>query len=190
MKKQILLGKGFFNWPSAERRSDRYGTVWLLNEEDEETVLPMNRELSGKKGKLIVHILRTRQSSHIGDLFRGIFPQMPRLGEDIELGEGTLFFEECKWGFSVGLKPDDERGNDWLDPKKLYRCHDQFVELYFEQERWAMEHPCRDCSEKNECFESFDCEECSHYVGVTEFDEEPYPGEEVAENEGQDPSEL
>jgi len=40
-------------------------------------------------------------------------------------------------------------------------------------------HPCKGCSSKRECFESFDCEEYQHYIGVTEFDEELYEGGEA-----------
>ncbi len=33
----------------------------------------------------------------------------------------------------IGLKPGDGRKTDWLDPKKLYRAHAQYVELYFKE---------------------------------------------------------
>lgn len=131
-EKQIKIGKGFFNWPSRERRSDRYGTVWLLAEDDE-TVLPFDKSIEGKKGKLIVKILGTRQSRHIGDFCRGFFPETPKQGETIELGFGIVFFDSSEWGSAIGLRPLENRKNDWLNPEKLYRCHDQVVELYFEE---------------------------------------------------------
>jgi hypothetical protein len=30
---------------------------------------------------------------------------------------------------AVGLAPDDRRHADWLDPRALYRCHNQTVRL-------------------------------------------------------------
>ncbi|WP_030472510.1 hypothetical protein [Lentzea aerocolonigenes] len=30
---------------------------------------------------------------------------------------------------AVGLAPDDDRDTDWLDPRALYRCHNQTVRL-------------------------------------------------------------
>lgn len=33
----------------------------------------------------------------------------------------------------VGLKPEDGRKTDWLNPHNLYRAHEQTVRLYFEE---------------------------------------------------------
>lgn len=125
----MVIGTGRLSWDRSERVSDRYGTVQLFDGDAEVTPdLAFVRATVPARGHLIAKVLYTRKSEHVGDLFRGIFPSTPDVGEIIDLGEGTLFSE----GNSVGLFPDDRRESDWLDPKKLYRAHDQDVMLIFE----------------------------------------------------------
>jgi hypothetical protein len=141
-EKKIFLGKGILTWTRHERIGDRYGIVFLMQDgQTSETPERDGIELNGhgyesKRGKLVVNILDARESSHIGDLFHGFFPSTPEIGERIELGEGELFFEsyignnvhyDC-----VGLKPNDNRETFWLNPQRLYKVHEQLVELYFE----------------------------------------------------------
>ncbi len=78
-------------------------------------------------------MLEARKSEHIGDLFRGFFPETPEVGEEIILGEGSVFYMQEDDRIYIGLKPNDGREKDWLDPKKLYRAHAQYVELYFKE---------------------------------------------------------
>lgn len=87
--------------------------------------------LDGVTGQLIAKVLKVRESKHIGDLFRGFFPTTPEVGEEIILGEGDVFYEVVEGEVHIGLRPRDGRKKDWLDPKKLYRAHAQYVELYF-----------------------------------------------------------
>lgn len=129
MSKRTLIGCGRLGWYGSERRDDRYGTVRLFNSYEEDIPISNIDSLSGN-GKLIVKINKTRQSNHIGDFFRGFSPTTPKLHEEIILGEGELFFEDG----AVGLKPKDGRETDWLNPKMLYRAHDQEVSLYFERD--------------------------------------------------------
>ena len=121
----IFLGKGVLTWYPGERKSDRYGAVWLMKNDGNKVEL---RSVEGF-GELWALVKETRESHHIGDLFRGFVPTTPEVGEKIKLGKGMIFLED----FAVGLTPEDGRGADWLDPKALYRVHDQTVELYFEQ---------------------------------------------------------
>jgi hypothetical protein len=81
-------------------------------------------------------VVETRQSGHLGDWFHGIGPTTPEQGEIILLGEGAFFSEKSEdlGCLQVGLRPADKRQEFWLDPKALYRAHDQTVELYFEEE--------------------------------------------------------
>lgn len=122
-----VLGEGRLNWRPSERVSDRYGSVglWERGKEVGE-FLPIAPVVEGR-GRLVAEVLEARQSSHMGDFFRGFFPETPEVGERIVLGEGLVFFEEGH----VGLYPEDERESDWLDPKMLYRTHDQDVRLIF-----------------------------------------------------------
>lgn len=128
----ILIGTGILNWPREERVHDRYGVVALYSEEDE--LLPMEVKPLKVRGQLIATVLEARQSRHIGDLFREIYPVTPEVGEEIVLGEGVVFYETHPDGRTfIGLRPEDGRRTDWLDPEKLYRAHQQYVELYFKE---------------------------------------------------------
>ncbi len=132
MPERKLIGKGDLNWRRGERVSDRYGSVCLyeLNPTFPEETVKLNRYEG--YGKLIAIIKETRKSDHIGDMFRGLHPSTPEIDEVIELGEGTIFYGVDEYGDMVGLKPADNREEDWLNPQSLYRCHSQTVELYFE----------------------------------------------------------
>ncbi len=131
-----LIGTGILNWPRHERVYDRYGVVALWPRDDEHGD-PLSMDvvpLEGIRGQLIAKVLEARKSSHIGDLFREIYPVTPEVGEEIVLGEGIVFYDVNSDGRTfIGLKPEDGRTNDWLDPKKLYRAHAQYVELYFKK---------------------------------------------------------
>lgn len=139
--KTHVIGSGVLTWAKDERVSDRYGTVWLMPEgcssatadPDGSTVEQIVCELSGVFGQLVAVVTATRKSTHIGDLFRGIFPRTPKVGDEITLGKGTLFTEPCpgRSGLMVGLKPRSSRRHDWLAPRALYDAHEQSVRLEF-----------------------------------------------------------
>ena len=136
------LGTGVLTWSRAERISDRYGAIYLIQEGANsltESPTPsqvdgaLTRSLIGMHGKLVAKVLETRESTHIGDIFRGISPRTPKVGDEITLGEGRLFTEPAdEGGIMVGVKPDDGRHSDWLQPRALYDAHEQTVELRFE----------------------------------------------------------
>jgi hypothetical protein len=133
-----VLGEGILTWPRGERVSDRYGLVMLMKDGDSWTsptgYIGLDRSIDGARGTLTAEVLETRQSTHIGDLFRGLFPVTPEVGERITLGTGTVFFDRGDdHEDEIGLRPDDGRDSDWLDPKALYRAHEQTVRLTFEE---------------------------------------------------------
>lgn len=142
--KKILIGTGVLTWNRSERVSNRYGSIYLGVQDSElstvthkltETKIDIIEKLVGKAGKLIAVAIETRQSTHIGDLFRGISPSTPDVGEVIELGDGFLFTEPNPYEENchmIGVKPLEEREDDWMNPNALYRAHEQTVELYFE----------------------------------------------------------
>jgi hypothetical protein len=135
----ISLGKGVLTWNAAERRTDRYGTVYLVPEgvnsftrEPTPSIMVRQARAVGM-GSLIAVVTETRDSTHIGDLFRRIYPRTPDVGTRIKLGDGELFFETAPdGGLAVGLRPTDGRATDWLIPRALYDAHEQSVELLFE----------------------------------------------------------
>ena len=140
METAINLGTGVLTWSGAERRSDRYGTVWLMNDgaTSETEGIPVNKvsiplpPLEGVRGELRVKVIDARVSTHIGDIYHGIFPSKPEVGEIITLGQGTFFTEDGgEWGRFVGLRPEDDREFHWLDVPALYRAHEQLVEMTF-----------------------------------------------------------
>lgn len=134
------LGRGVLTWHPHERRSDRYGSVHLIADDHTSMTDGPSPSLvcrpgfgEGQIGRLIVFVIEARDSPHIGDLFRGVGPRRPAVGQRIMLGSGQLFFEDAPdGGYMVGLKPADGRSVDWLDIRALYDAHEQLVELVFE----------------------------------------------------------
>lgn len=137
----IKLGSGMLTWDGQERRTSRYGTINLTKtpfageaqvpwELDEETV----GLLSGVQGVLVARVIETRESSHVGHHSRGLYPSTPGAGDEIELGYGRIMLVPCTgdWGSpGIALLPLDRRHFDLMDPRALYRVHEQTVDLYF-----------------------------------------------------------
>ena len=72
----------------------------------------------------------------IGDAFYRLMPSRPANGEVIDLGVGILDYESYDWDTrltGIVLRPSDGRLKFWLDVRKLYRLHDQTVELLIEE---------------------------------------------------------
>lgn len=124
----ICLGTGHLVWYPAERRTDRYGAVFLVGEEDGISPLPLDPDAEARHGRLIARVIETMTPTHVGDTNRGIKPTIPKVGESIVLGLGTVFYENG----TVGVRPDLDRKIDWMNPLALYRCVDQWVELCFD----------------------------------------------------------
>lgn len=143
---KLKLGTGRLGWRGTERRCDRYGTIAFMNDEAIPRHTALGKPISTNKekikipryngfGKLIAIVKKTREPIHIGDFFHGFSPEMPKVGEIIELGEGTIFYDTDEFGDMVGLIPKDGRMTFWLNPPALYRCHNQTVELIFEKDK-------------------------------------------------------
>jgi hypothetical protein len=129
-----VIGTGQLNWNRGERVSDRYGAVGVYRDAhwqtDEESMSLTGHENAGHRGTLRAVILEIREADHIGDLFHGWHVGGARVGETIDLGRGTLFFDDDH-GPKVGVVPDDGRQEQWLDGSALDRCHSQTVRLEF-----------------------------------------------------------
>ena len=136
------LGTGVLTWNRDERVSDRYGTVYLIDEgHNSNTAEPSPSLIKsvpdgivGTHGILLARIVEARKSTHIGDLFRGVAPRERGVGVVLNLGQGEFFIEPAiDGGLCIGLKPGDGRDADWLDIRALYDAHEQTVELAFKE---------------------------------------------------------
>lgn len=141
--KERLIGTGVVNWMSKERTNDRYGSIYLAHDNgnsignldlDAKARVDVPVDALGAKGTLYAIVVKTRTSPHMGDLFRGIGPSTPDAGEKIVFGTGMLFTEVTEGITSFGLKPDDGREYDWMNPESFYRAVHQTVNLYFQPE--------------------------------------------------------
>ncbi len=139
---KMKLGYGIFAWDGTERRSRRYGSVIVDTkpfEGPDRVEVQMDTaaitQLVGKRVRLTVEVVATRTSTHFGDAFLHIVPTTPEMGEVIELGVGTLLTIPLTWleHPAFCLAPDDGRKEFWIDPRKLYRLHDQTVNIFAEE---------------------------------------------------------
>ena len=143
----MKLGQGIFSWIGGERRSNRYGFVCLdtvdFNNTTKVTVEFDEAAAAGlesKRVKLSAKVIETRDSGHVGDLSLNIIPERPEVGEIVELGVGNFVVNPPAWdeaSTQVGLMPEDGRQQLWIDPRRLYRLHDQTVELLAEETQEA-----------------------------------------------------
>ena len=126
---EIEIGTGVLGWDAYERRSDRYGQVILFTSPDVgcEKRVELIKVETHDTGQLIAVVKETRKSNHIGDLFHGVYPETPEVGQRIVLGEGILISHK----HAVGIKPLEKRSTWWLDIRALYRVHHQTVTLFF-----------------------------------------------------------
>lgn len=138
----MKIAHGVFTWDGQERRSDRYGAIHLANRPYDGTggITKVHHEieqlskLRGKRVHVTCVVLESRKSGHVGDLSHQIFPTQPEVGETIDLGVGYLFLEEGYDGTpDICLHPEDGRKVFWMDPHKLYRLHDQTVDIFIEK---------------------------------------------------------
>lgn len=122
-----MKATGTFTWDRCERVTDRYGSFNLYDGTRDGTLKPC-------KARVTARVLETRESDHVGDIFRGFSPSRPDVGEEIELGVAMVRVErkrdeEGQMYTKITMAPDDGRETDWIDPAKLYRLHAQTVEV-------------------------------------------------------------
>ena len=137
----IKVAHGILGWDGFERRSDRYGSIVITDAPyagHERTEAFMDNEalkgLVGKRVRLTCRVVAARASTHIGDIFLCVYPSTPDVGEVVDFGVGTLSIGPGYGGQpSIVLQPGDGRQTLWLDPRKLYRLHDQTVDVFVEE---------------------------------------------------------
>jgi len=143
---QWFVGSGFVSWPSRERRSDRYGGLFVLSATDDDparTVIPLHWPI-GCRIALVADVISSRPSIHPGDVAGGMEPVRPQPGDRLHLGIGTtVAYDHGDGWVAIGLLPDDGRPQHHLDPQMLWRIYNQFVRLEAivcanpEPSRWA-----------------------------------------------------
>jgi hypothetical protein len=135
------VGFGIFIWDSTERRSNRYGSFYLANETFHANakatpyLMPVTA-LNGRKVAVSCQVVQNRESGHLGDTVLGITPTMPEIGEIVPLGVAILRIEpnsEPHCTDIIVMRPTDDRTQLWIDPRRLYRLHDQTVYLFIEE---------------------------------------------------------
>lgn len=144
----MLIANGIFMWSGTERRSKRYGLVYPARQDADCTVVAPNYRVMeeslrlwvDKKVKITCKVVEARDSRHLGDMFvldendEYIKPSQPAVGEEIVVGVGTFFLGESSDGETAfGLLPEEPREHFWMDPRILYRLHEQTVNFYVEQ---------------------------------------------------------
>lgn len=120
-----MKATGTLSWPRHERISDRYGSIHLTPNVPGAELEAM----AGQRVSIRAVVVEARQSAHVGDFCRGIYPSTPDVGQHFDLGAGALEVDYVEGALCFGLRPDDGRDHDWFDPHVLYRLHDQTVEI-------------------------------------------------------------
>lgn len=134
MEERIELGIGRLTWPASERRSDRYGKVFLIEHSDSLSavtppIVPLTLPPACRHTEIFevrAVVQETRQSTHIGDLFHGVFPRTPQVGQEITLGSGRLHVDESGY---LTVVPEEVGAYPWMDMRALYDAHEQTVQL-------------------------------------------------------------
>ena len=114
------LATGIFMWSSPERRSQRYGFIYMDSSNFDQTItvaptldMELLRALTGKRVRLSVKVVESRKSGHLGDAALNIKPRRPKDGRVFELGIGTLAIKDDPVSasdmMSFGLMPGDGR---------------------------------------------------------------------------------
>jgi hypothetical protein len=156
---RVLLGEGALNWSPRERQDDRYGYVHLSRNPDRRapTARPPADYVAfegaprGEVGRLWAEVVEPRDSYHVGDLFRNIYPSKRAAGDWLLLGgPGYLDVRLLpKDGTpTVGLIPLAPKEADWLDPRALYQVHTSVVRLWFEPADQGAPAPAGESKEK------------------------------------------
>lgn len=135
------VAEGILTWDGVERRSGRYGSICLDCQNYDNTCTSVAfleyatlTSFMGKRVRMTCRVLESRESGHVGDMFLDIKPSRPEVGEEVDLGVADFSLGESSWGPKILIMaPKDGRKDNWIDPRKLYRLHDQTVEVFLEE---------------------------------------------------------
>lgn len=141
---KILLGSGYLTWDAVERRTDRYGAVRSvvsthpgdLHRKIKHQTLRDGDVVVFGTGELFVD-RKGRPDTEPSATELEDAKSMERLmkmfaatgAKVIQMGSQTT--EEPY--DAVGVKPEDGRSADWMNPQSFYNCHMSWVDLFFEE---------------------------------------------------------
>lgn len=83
----------------------------------------------GAAGTLVAHVIANVDAYDWGDDPPEL--RLPKPGERVVLGTGTLFTEQYGDIPVIGVRPDDGRPDNWMDRDAISRCKDHLVRLEF-----------------------------------------------------------
>ena len=84
----------------------------------------------GTAGTLVAHVIANVSAHDWGDDPPEL--RLPKPGERVVLGSGTLFTEKYGEAPVIGVRPDDGRADNWMDRNAISRCKDHLVRLEFQ----------------------------------------------------------
>jgi hypothetical protein len=93
----------------------------------------------GTAGTLVAHVIANVNAYDWGDDPPEL--RLPKPGERVVLGSGTLFTEMYGDAPVVGVRPDDGRADNWMDRNAISRCRNHLVRLAFEMPRDSVPGP-------------------------------------------------
>jgi hypothetical protein len=84
----------------------------------------------GTAGTLVARVIANVSARDWGDEPPEL--RLPKPGERVVLGSGTLFTERYRDVPVIGVRPDDGREDNWMDRSAISRCTNHLVRLEFE----------------------------------------------------------
>jgi hypothetical protein len=93
-------------------------------------VVAFDRAPLGTAGTLVAHVIANVNAYDWGDDPPEL--RLPKPGERVVLGSGTLFTDEYMDVPVIGVRPGDGRTDNWMDRNAISRCRDHLVRLEFE----------------------------------------------------------
>ena len=93
----------------------------------------------GTAGTLVAHVIANVNGYDWGDDPPEL--RLPKPGERVVLGSGTLFTETYGDAPVVGVRPDDGRADNWMDRNAISRCRNHLVRLEFEMPKDSVPGP-------------------------------------------------
>lgn len=93
----------------------------------------------GTAGTLVAHVIANVNAYDWGDDPPEL--RLPKPGERVVLGSGTLFTEKYGDAPVIGVRPGDGRADNWMDRNAISRCRNHLVRLEFDMSKGSVPGP-------------------------------------------------